>query len=134
MAFGETYKFVQPTQALKDGTYCVRLKKPYETRIGGYSVLRFPFIPLNVEGVFQPDHFDLFDCVNPNDEKELMAFRKTASKIKACFLLSGSFCEASYARWENAEGLIEVKKGNNGFTNVVNWLPSDRYMEYKDTL
>ena len=94
--FGNVFKYEDQAIKLKPGIYDVTLELPYETMINGYKVLKFPF---TVDGVNQrtnPDNFVLFDVKNDDDPGKIKMFIKKASKIKACFILKGSFSEANY--------------------------------------
>lgn len=123
--FGQSYSYQKQPKVLSDSDYTVTLEKPFETKIGGYSVLRFPF---TVDGETEPvipNYFDLFDVIDPTDQFSVGMFNKTASKIKACFKLNGSFTESNYISWAGHKGKIRIAKSKNGFTNVTQFYKAE---------
>ena len=117
--FGADFHYKEQPKILDDGIYEVILELPFETMVGNYSVLRFPF---KVDGESEPvvpNHFDLFDCTEPYNYFKISQFRKTASEIKACFKLKGSFSSENYAKWVGCKGKVRIKKCENGFVNVT---------------
>lgn len=127
--FGSKYSYEKQPKILADGIYEVTLGLPFETTVGNYSVLRFPF---KVDGENEPavpNYFDLFDCIDPCDETKVYQFRKSASKIKACFKLSGTFSLENYAKWVGSKGKIMVKKTENGFVNVTHFYKAEMTKE-----
>ena len=41
--FGANYSYQKQPKILTDGDYEITLNKPFETMVGSYKVLRFPF-------------------------------------------------------------------------------------------
>lgn len=123
--FGQSYSYQKQPKILSDGDYDVTLGKPFETKIGDYSALRFPF---TVDGETEPvipNCFDLFDVTDPTNQVNVEIFNKAASKIKACFKLKGSFTESNYIGWEGHKGKIRIAKSKNGFTNVTQFYKAE---------
>lgn len=116
--FGSNFHYEKQPKILADGDYDVTLGLPYETIVGGYSVLRFPFTVDGENEPVVPNYFDLFDVTDPDDPEKYKQFIKNASKIKACFKLSGSFREANYIKWNGSKGKVRIEKSKNGFVNV----------------
>lgn len=132
--FGSGYSYEKQPKVLANGDYEVILESPFETTVGDYSVLRFPF---KVEGESEPvvpKYFDLFDCTNPYDQFKLSQFKKSASKIKACFKLSGAFSLENYAKWAGSKGKIRIEKSENGFVNVTHFYKAEMTKEEEATL
>lgn len=123
--FGSSYHYEKQPKILADGDYDVTLGKPFETMVGGYSVLRFPFIVDGENEPVVPNYFDLFDVTDPNDQEKIKQFNKNASKIKACFKLSGSFGEASYIKWTGSKGKVRIEKSKTGFVNVSQFFKAE---------
>lgn len=117
--FGTNYSYEKQPKILDDGDYEVILELPFETKVGNYSVLRFPFKVKGENEPVVPNYFDLFDCTDPYDYSKVSQFRKSASKIKACFKLSGGFLSENYIKWAGSKGKIRIKKTENGFVNVT---------------
>lgn len=132
--FGQNFSYEKQPKILEDGDYKVTLGKPFETQVGNYSVLRFPFMVDGETGTVVPNYFDLFDVVNPYDEEKVRQFRKHASRIKACFKLDGSFCENNYNRWAGHKGEIRIERSDAGFVNVVRYYKADMTPEEERSL
>ena len=132
--FGLTYSYEKQPRILPDGDYKVTLGLPFETKVKNYPVLRFPFTVIGEGSPVVPNYFDLFDCTGPEDYFKLEQFRKAASKIKACFKLSGAFREENYDKWEGSEGIIRIEKSENGFVNVVRFYKAEMTPEEEATL
>ena len=132
--FGENYHYEKQPKILANGDYEVVLELPFETKVGNYSVLRFPF---KIDGESEPvvpNYFDLFDCTDPYDQFKVSQFRKAASKIKACFKLKGSFSSESYATWVGSKGKIRIEKSENGFVNVTRFYKAEMTKEEEAAL
>lgn len=113
--FGISFKYEDPVRPLLVGDYEVTLQKPYETNVSGYEVLKFPFTVDGEKEEVSPNEFVLFNT-NPEDgEEKMKMFIRRASKIKACFILKGSFNEANYMSWAGHKGRIHVAKDKAGF-------------------
>ena len=123
MSFGAHFQYQKPADILPEGEYDVTLGEPFETRVGGYAVLRFPFCADGVDPATKPNYFDLFDCTDPNSAEKRDMFNKRASRIIDCFKLEGFFDTASYRSWKGKRGRIAVAKDDKGFTNVTKFLP-----------
>ena len=124
MAFGDFYHYEEQAVKLKPGIYDVTLERPFETMVNGYHVLKFPFIVDGVNQRTNPDNFVLFDVKNDDDPGKIKMFIKKASKIKACFILKGPFCEPNYAAWQGQKGCISVVEDEAGYMNVKDFLPN----------
>ncbi len=123
--FGSSFKYEDPIRPLLVGDYEVTLQKPYETTVSGYKVLKFPFTVDGEKEEVSPNEFVLFDT-NPEDGKEKMhMFIRRASKIKACFILKGSFNEANYVSWAGHKGKIHVAKDKAGFLWVSDFYQNE---------
>lgn len=134
LMFGENYHYEKQPKILADGDYEVVLELPFETRVGGYSVLRFPFKVNGESEPVVPNYFDLFDCTDPYDQFKVSQFRKSASKIKACFKLKGSFSPENYATWVGSKGKIRIEKSENGFVNVTRFYKAEMTKEEEASL
>lgn len=132
--FGFNYSYEKQPKILDDGDYEVTLQLPYETKVGNYSVLRFPFTVNGESERVVPNYFDLFDCTDPYDNFKVTQFRKSASKIKACFKLPGEFTSESYAKWVGSKGKIKIAKSENGFVNVVRFYKAEMTKEEEASL
>ena len=132
--FGENYHYEKQPKILTDGDYEVILELPFETKVGNYSVLRFPFKVNGESEQVVPNYFDLFDCTDPYDQVKVSQFRKAASKIKACFKLKGSFSSESYATWVGSKGKIRIEKSDNGFVNVTRFYKAEMTKEEEAAL
>lgn len=122
--FGSVFKYEDQAIKLKPGLYDVTLERPFETMINGYNVLKFPF---TVDGVNQrtnPDNFVLFDVDDKDSPEKIKMFIRKASRIKACFILKGSFSEANYVAWTGKKGCISVVEDEQGYLNVKDFLPN----------
>ena len=122
--FGNCFRYEDQAVKLKPGLYDVTLERPYETDINGYHVLKFPF---TVDGVNQrtnPDNFILFDVKDGDDPEKVKMFIRKASRIKACFILKGPFCETNYVAWQGKKGCISVVEDETGYMNVKDFLPN----------
>lgn len=134
LMFGSNYSYEKQPKILANGDYEVILELPFETKVGNYSVLRFPF---KVDGESEPvvpNYFDLFDCTDPYDQFKVSQFRKSASKIKACFKLKGAFSSESYATWAGNKGKIRIEKSENGFVNVTRFYKAEMTKEEEAAL
>lgn len=125
MSFGTNYHYQKQPKILADGDYEIKIGKPFETQVSGFSVLRFPFTVDGETGPVVPNYFDLFDCSDATDEKQLEYFNKTASKIKACFNLAGQFDESNYIKWNGKKGKVRIEKSKAGFVNVVQFYKAE---------
>ena len=132
--FGENYHYEKQPKILANGDYEVVLELPFETKVGDYSVLRFPFKVNGESEQVVPNYFDLFDCTDPHDQFKVSQFRKAASKIKACFKLKGSFSSESYAIWAGNKGKIRIEKSENGFVNVTRFYKAEMTKEEEAAL
>ena len=132
--FGTNYSYEKQPKILDDGDYEVILELPFETKVGNYPVLRFPFKVNGESEPVVPNYFDLFDCIEPYDQFKVSQFRKSASKIKACFKLPGAFLPENYARWVGSKGKIRIEKSENGFTNVTRFYKAEMTKEEENTL
>lgn len=132
--FGETFKYEKEPRLLMDGDYKIVLGKPYETVVAGYNVLRFPFKVDETEEEVIPNYFDLFDCTDPMDAEKVAMFNKNASRIKACFKLSGHFDESNYIKWQGAKGVVKIEKSKNGYVNVSKFYKTDMTEEEENNL
>lgn len=132
--FGSTYHYEKQPRILADGDYVVTIGKPFETQVGGYPVLRFPFTVNGEKEPVVPNYFDLFDVLDPNDPEKVKLFNKLASRIKACFKLGGNFEEANYIRWYGSMGKIRVEKSKAGFVNVVQFYRAELTTEEESVL
>lgn len=122
--FGSVFKYEDQAIKLKPGIYDVTLERPFETMINGYHVLKFPF---TVDGVNQrtnPDNFVLFDVKDGDDQEKVRMFIRKASRIKACFILKGPFCEENYVSWTGKKGCISIQEDETGYMNVKDFLPN----------
>lgn len=132
--FGESYRYEKQPKILANGDYEVILELPFETMVGNYSVLRFPFKVNGESESVVPNYFDLFDCTAPYDQFKVAQFRKSASKIKACFKLKGSFSSGNYATWVGRRGKIRIEKSENGFVNVTRFYKAEMTEEEEAAL
>ena len=132
--FGYGYAYEKQLKLLVDGDYEVILEQPFETKVGSYSVLRFPFKVNGESEPVIPNYFDLFDCTDPFDCIKALQFRKNASRIKACFKLAGEFSLENYARWAGSKGKIRVEKSENGFVNVTRFYKAEMTKEEEAAL
>lgn len=132
--FGSSYSYEQQPKILANGDYEVILELPFETMVGNYSVLRFPFKVNGESELVVPNYFDLFDCTDPRDNFKVSQFKKAASKIKACFKLSGAFSSENYARWAGSIGKIRIEKSENGFVNVTRFYKAEMTKEEEAAL
>ena len=132
--FGNSYSYEKQPKILADGDYEVILELPYETKVGDYSVLRFPFKVRGESELVVPNYFDLFDCTDPSNSSKVSQFRKSASKIKACFKLKGAFSSENYATWAGSEGKIRIEKSGNGFVNVTHFYKTEMTKEEETAL
>ena len=123
--FGSSYCYEKQPKIMANGDYEVILELPFETRVSNYSVLRFPFKIVGESEHVVPNYFDLFDCTDPHDYLKLEQFRKSASKIKACFKLSGTFSTENYTTWAGSKGKIRIEKAENGFSNVTRFYKAE---------
>lgn len=123
MSFGVHFQYQKAVDVLPEGEYDVSLGEAFETTVGGYSVLRFPFCVDGIEPEYKPNYFDLFDCTDPNNAEKRDMFNKRASRIIDCFQLEGFFNEQSYRSWRGKRGRIQISKDEKGFTNVSKFLP-----------
>lgn len=122
--FGECFVYKKQPKILPAGDYTVTLRKPYETTVGGYNVLRFPFNVDGESGDIVPYCFDLFDVSTISDTSQVERFCKNASRIKDCFKLEGDFSEQNYLKWEGKRGKVHIDKSDNGFMNVTKFYPA----------
>lgn len=132
--FGTNYSYEKQPKILDNGDYEVILELPFETKVGNYSVLRFPFKVKGESEPVVPNYFDLFDCTDPYDYFKVSQFRKSASKIKACFKLPGAFSSENYAKWVGSKGKIRIEKSENGFTNVTRFYKAEMTKEEEAAL
>lgn len=126
MAFGDFYRYEEQAVVLKPGVYDVELLRIFETNISNYRVLKFKF---RVEGIpykTSPGDFILFDVSDPQDPEKLSMFIRKASKIKECFILKGSFCEANYVAWQGKKGRISVSIDKSGYATVSDFYPNEK--------
>lgn len=123
MSFGVHFQYEKPTDVLPEGEYDVTLGVAFETTVGSYAVLRFPFSVDGVSPETKPNYFDLFDCTDPNNKEKRDMFNKRASRIIDCFQLEGFFDEQSYLSWKGRRGRVQISKDEKGFTNVSKFLP-----------
>lgn len=113
--FGSSFKYEDPVRPLLVGDYKVTLQKPYETTVSGYKVLKFPFTVDEEKEEVSPNEFVLFDTKPEDGEDKMKMFIRRASKIKACFILKGSFNEVNYVSWAGHKGKIHIDKDKAGF-------------------
>ena len=116
--FGADYHYEKQPKILNDGIYEVILELPFETKVVGCPVLRFPFKVDGKNELVVPNYFDLYKYTNPYDYFQVSRFRESASKIKACFKLPGAFSSENYAKWVGCKGKVMIKKSENGFVYV----------------
>lgn len=116
--FGNSYSYKKHPKILDAGIYEVTLETPFETKVGVYPVLRFPFKVNGESEPVVPNYFDLFKYTNPYDDFTVLQFRESASKIKACFKLPGEFSSENYAKWVGCKGKVMIKKSENGFVYI----------------
>ena len=117
--FGKSYEYTKQPELLEDGDYKITLKLPYETTVGTYPVLRIPFFLKDQDEDIRPCYFDLFDCIDEDNEEKVKAFRNKASKIVDCFGLKGNFDPETYPHWAGATGKVRIERSDAGFVNVV---------------
>lgn len=132
--FGSNFHYEKQPNILADGDYNITIGKPFETVVGGFNVLRFPFTVDGINEPIVPNYFDLFDCSDPTDSELLKRFNRQASKIMDCFNLKGNFLEASYIEWSGSKGKVRIEKSKAGFVNVVQFYKSDIVSEEKEEL
>lgn len=125
MSFGQTYTYKKQPKILANGDYTITLGKPFEKMVSNFNVLRFPFTVDGINEEVIPNYFDLFDCNDPSDDFKVEMFQKQASRIKACFNLSGHFDESNYITWNGKKGKVHIESGENGFTNVTKFYKAD---------
>ena len=128
--FGQTYQFVQPPLKAVTGEYDVTLTKVEERDLKGYPVLTFSFSYADGKNRV-PNTFDLFDVVDPLDEKQRKAFDLKMSKIALCFGLRGSFDPQTYASWVGKQGRILITRSKDGFLNVTDFIDKAEIEEHK---
>lgn len=119
--FGQNYQFVQPPLKAVTGEYDVTLTEVREEDLKGYAVLRFYFAYKDGK-TRVPNVFDLFDVVDPNDEKQQKSFNLKMSKIALCFGLEGGFNTLSYQSWKGKTGRILITRSKDGFLNVTDFI------------
>ena len=132
--FGRSYEYTKQPKLLEDGDYKITLKLPYETTVGTYPVLRFPFFLKEPDEDIRPCYFDLFDCIDEDDEEKVKAFRNKASKIVDCFGLKGNFAPETYPRWVGSTGKVRIERSDAGFVNVVAFYKKDIRKAEQDPL
>ncbi len=123
MSFGAHYQYQKAIPVLSEGVYDIVLAEPFETTVGNYPVLRFPFLVKGMKEEVRPNYFDLFDCTDPNDKDKREMFQKNASRILDCFGMAGAEHFPPYAAFTGREGRVEIKKSKSGFTNVSSFYP-----------
>lgn len=126
MSFGEHYQYKKPVPVLTDGVYDITLQEPFETTVGGYRVLRFPFTVDGIKEEVRPNYFDLFDCSDPNNHEKLEMFQKNASRILDCFGMEGAVQFPDNNSFFMRKGRVEIKKSDAGFVNVSKFLPKEK--------
>ena len=119
--FGANYQFTQPPLKAVTGEYDVTLTKVEERDLKGYPVLTFSFSYADGKNRV-PNTFDLFDVVDPNDEKQQKSFNLKMSKIALCFGLEGGFNTLSYEGWKGKTGRILITRSKDGFLNVTDFI------------
>lgn len=129
--FGQNYQFVQPPLKAVTGEYDVTLIEVREENLKGYAVLRFYFAYKDGKNRV-PNVFDLFDVVDPNDEKQQKSFNLKMSKIALCFGLQGSFDPQTYASWVGSQGRILITRSKDGFLNVTDFIDKAEIEEQKE--
>ncbi len=123
MSFGTHFQYKKAIPVLTDGIYDITLTEPFETTVGNFVVLRFPFTVNGIREEVRPNYFDLFDCTDPNDKDKLEMFQKNASRILDCFGMDNTEGFPDYKSFVMRSGRVEIKKSNAGFTNVVKFFP-----------
>lgn len=119
--FGNNFEFVQPPKKAECGEHEVIIKNVAERKLSGFNVLTFSFEYADkVERV--PNTFDLFDVVNPYDQKQLAAFNVKLSKIMLCFGMEREPNWQNYALWAGKRGKVVITRSEKGFLNVTDFV------------
>ena len=129
--FGQTFQFVRPPLKAVTGEHDVTLTKVEERDLKGYPVLTFSFSYADGKNRV-PNTFDLFDVVDPNDEKQRKAFDLKMSKIALCFDLQEGFDPQTYASWVGKQGRILITRSKDGFLNVTDFINKAEIEERKE--
>ena len=122
--FGSDFKYEEQATVLKPGAYGIRLGKPYEIKVSGCEVIKFPFTVDGMDCRTYPDYFllqksyvyDGLGKIKRPKIKELM--------IRQCFILTEPFNEENYVKCVGKRGKVTVIQDKTGYMHVAYFFPN----------
>ena len=123
--FGSDFKYEEQATVLKSGLYSITLGKPYEIKVSGYEVIKFPF---TVDGMDCRTYPDYFLLQKPSMHDSNGRFEKISLKelmVRKCFILTEPFNEENYVKCVGKRGKVTIIQDKTGYMHVAYFFPNE---------
>lgn len=122
--FASNFKYEEQAVVLKSGVYGIKLGKPYEIKVAGCKVIKFPFTVDGMDCRTYPDYF-LLQKPSKYDSNE--TFEKISVKelmVRQCFILTEPLTEEYYEKCMGKRGKVTVIQDKTGYMHVAYFFPN----------
>lgn len=122
--FGSDFKYEEQATVLKSGAYSIRLGKPYEIKVSGYEVIKFPFTVDGMDCRTYPDYFLLQKSYMYDELGKIKRSKIKELMIRKCFILTEPFNEENYVKCVGKRGKVTVIQDKTGYMHVAYFFPN----------
>lgn len=122
--FGSNFKYEEQAAVLKSGAYSIRLGKPYEIKVSGCEVIKFPFTVDGMDCRTYPDYFLLQKSYMYDGLGKIKRPRIKELMIRQCFILTEPFNEENYVKCVGKRGRVTVIQDKTGYMRVAYFFPN----------
>lgn len=122
--FAGNFKYEEQAVVLKSGLYSIKLGKPYEIKVNGCEVIKFPFTVDGMDCRTYPDYFLLQKSYMYDELGKAKKLFIKELMIRQCFILTEPFDEENYVKCVGKRGKVTVMQDKTGYVHVVYFFPN----------
>ena len=122
--FAGNFKYEEQATVLKSGAYSITLGKPYEIKVSGCEVIKFPFTVDGMDCRTYPDYFLLQKSYMYDGLGKIKRPRIKELMIRQCFILTEPFNEENYVKCMGKRGKVTVIQNKTGYMHVAYFFPN----------
>lgn len=122
--FAGNFKYEEQPVVLKSGLYSIKLGKPYEIKVSGCKVIKFPFTVDGMDCRTYPDYFLLQKSYVYDELGKIKRPKIKELMIRQCFILTEPFNEENYVKCVGKRGKVTVIQNKTGYMHVAYFFPN----------
>ena len=122
--FASNFKYEEQATVLKSGAYSITLGKPYEIKVSGCEVIKFPFTVDGMDCRTYPDYFLLQKSYMYDELGKIKRPQIKELMIRKCFILTEPFNEENYVKCVGKRGKVTVIQNKTGYMHVAYFFPN----------